>query len=268
MKSNAKNAITYILLASVAVIWGFGFVFMKQVLAYISPALLSMIRFLISAVVMLIIFFKPIVKLTKRQWLSGIIAGLVMTVGFALQTYGMALTSASNAALLTGLNIVMVPFFAWVFYKKRPPLKSFIAAVCAFFGIAFLSFGGLSKLNVGDLLCFLCAVAFAIHFIVLGKITKDADTNALTFVQMLTATVVFTFIAFVFDFQAVKASTFDKSLIFPMFSLCIFSTGYAYIVQTGAQKTVPPSRVSLILSCESVLGAIFTVLMGLETFTW
>lgn len=256
------------MLAVVAVVWGFGFVFTKQVLYFITPAMLNIFRFSISAIVMFFLFAKKIVKLTKRQWLNGIFAGIIMASGFGFQSYGIALTSPSNAALLTGLNVVMVPFFAWALYKKRPPIRSFLAAVLAFVSISFLSFGGISKINIGDLMCFFCAVAFAVHYVVLSKITKDADSSALAFVQMLTAAIIYVFIGTVFDLDALKSSSYDNSLLLPMFSLCILSTGFAYVVQTNAQKVVPPSSVSLILSCESVLGAIFSVIMGLDAFTW
>lgn len=264
---NKKRIMTF-MLASVAVVWGFGFVFTKQVLDFITPAMLNICRFSLSAVVMFFLFAKKIVKLTKRQWLNGIFAGIIMASGFGLQSYGINVTSPSNAALLTGLNVVMVPFFAWAFYKKRPPVRSFFAALMAFASISFLSFGGFSKINIGDLMCFLCAVAFAVHYVVLSKITKDADSSALAFVQMLTAAIIYIFIGTVFDLDALKSSSYDNALLFPMFSLCILSTGFAYVVQTNAQKVVPPSNVSLILSCESVLGAIFSVLMGLDAFTW
>lgn len=268
MKESNKKKMIYVLLAAVAVIWGFGFVFMKQVYAYISPAMLNICRFAISAAVMFPVFFKKIIKLNKKQWLNGVFAGFFMALGFGLQAYGMRITSAGNSALLTGLNVVMVPFFAWIFYKKRPPIKSFAAAIIAFSGIAFLGFGGFARLNFGDLLCFFAAIAFAMHFIILDKITKNADSSALAFVQMLTCTVIFLFIGLVFDMEDLKACTYDNSLLFPMFSLCVLSTGFAYYVQSMAQTIVPPSKVSLILSCESVLGAIFAVLVGQDSFTW
>lgn len=268
MTEKKKKSVLYILLASVAVIWGLGFVFMKQALAFISPAMLNVARFSAASLLMFALYFKRIIRLNKKQWLLGAGAGLVMAAGFGLQSYGTQLTSAGNSALLTGLNVVMVPFFAWIFYKKRPPVKSFAAAVIAFSGISFLGFGGFSKINAGDLLCFLCAVAFAVHFIIIDKISKKADTAALAFVQILTCAVVFAFIGLVFDFESLKSSTFDKSIIFPMLSLCVLSTGYAYVVQTAAQKLIQPSKVSLILSCESVLGAAFSVLMRLDQFTW
>lgn len=268
MKENRKKNLLIFLLATVALVWGLGFVFTKQVLNYMSPAMLNICRFVLSSVILLVLFFKKIVKLTKKQWLSGVFAGLIMSLGFGLQTYGVNLTSPSNSALLTGLNVVMVPFFCWAVYKKRPPKKAFASAILAFSSIAFIGVKGFSKLTLGDLLCFLCAVAFAMHFIVLDKITKDADPTALAFVQMLTGAVIFTFIGLVFDFQSLKASTYDDSLILPMFTLCILNTGYAYWVQSNAQTIVSPSTTSLILSCESIIGAIFSVILGLDEFTW
>lgn len=257
-----------ILLFTVAIVWGFGFVFTKMVLECFSPALLNLLRFTVSAVVLFILFFKKIIALKPKDWAIGALTSLFMTLGFAFQTYGINSTSPSNAALLTGLNLVMVPFFAWIFYKKRPPIKAFVVAILAFVSISFLSIKGLSTINIGDLLCFLCAISFAIHFIVLSKTSLLIDPSALAFLQMFFAAVFFAVVGFVFDYKAMVTFTFNNKLIFPLISLCLLSTCYAYIIQTRAQRIVAPSKVSLIMSTESLLGTFFSVLLGFEKLTW
>ena len=267
-KYSKQEKIYTALLFSVAIIWGFGFVFTKTVLRFMSPSLLNIIRFSIASVIMFCLFFKKIIRLKAKDWLWGSLAGLLICAGFALQTYGMNLTSASNGALLTGLNLVMVPFFAWIFGKKRPPIKAFFAAVIAFGSIALLSINSASKLNIGDLLCFLCAVAFALHFIVLSKISKIIDAGALAFMQMFYPMIFFYIIGFGFDFSSLSTFTYDKSMLLPLFSLSVLSTAYAYIIQTRAQVFVNASKTSLIVSTESLFGAVFAVLLGLDAFSW
>lgn len=267
MKESGKKNTMLLLLASVAVIWGFGFVFTKQVLAFLSPPMVNVFRFGTAAVIMFVLFAKKIVKLNKRQWLNGIFAGLFMAAGFTLQTYGMVLTSASNAALFMGLNVVMVPFFWWALSRRRPPFKSFAAALLAFASLSVVTFGGVSRVNLGDLLNFLSAVAFALHYVILDRIAKGTESAGLAFVQVLTAAVVSGIVGLA-DLGAMRSCVYDKSIIFPMFVLCVLNTAFAYYVQSTAQKFVPPSAASLILSCESVLGAVFAVAVGMEPFVW
>lgn len=208
------------------------------------------------------------VKLTLKQCLSGVLAGILIVISFGCQTYSMVYTSSTNSSLMTGLYVVMVPFFVWAAHRKRPPIRAFVAGFLGFASIAFLAFGGLSKLNFGDLLAFFCAIGFAIHYLVLDKATKNAPAGALTFVQMITAAVLFVVVGFSIDGKAMLNSTFPKSIFLPLFTLCVLNTAFAYIVQTRAQKTIDASKVSLVLSFESTLGAVFSVIFGADKFTW
>lgn len=252
----------------VTVVWGLGFIFTKQVLPFVSPALLNVLRFSVAALITFILFFKQVLKLTFKQWLSGIFAGILIVVSFGCQTYSLVYTSATNSSLMTGLYVVMVPFFVWATHKKRPPLRAFIAGFLGFASIACLAFGGVSKLNFGDLLAFICALGFTVHYLVLDKATKTTPVGGLTFVQMLTSALLFVVVGFVVDGEAMLKSTFPKSILLPLFTLCVLNTAFAYIVQTRAQKSIDASNVSLVLSFESTLGAIFAVLVGDEPFAW
>ena len=70
------------------------------------------------------------------------------------------------------------------------------------------------------------------------------------------------------DGKAMLNCSFPKSIILPLFTLCVLNTAFAYIVQTRAQKTIDASKVSLVLSFESTLGAVFAVILGGDKFTW
>lgn len=268
MTDKNREKLMIILLFSVALVWGLGFVMTKIVLENIKPAMLNILRFSVASVIMFCLYYKKIIRLKWKEIGYGALTSVFMSLGFGLQTYGMLYTSPSNSALITGLNVVMVPFFAWIFYKKRPPVKAFISAFLAFISISLLSFRGFSKINFGDLLCFLCAVCFAIHFIILSKTSKLVDAHALAFLQMFFASIIFIIVGFAFDREALYTNTFNKSVIFPLIMLCLFSTCYAYIIQTNAQKYVAPSKASLILSTESLLGSVLSVIFKLETFSW
>ena len=127
---------------------------------------------------------------------------------------------------------------------------------------------GISGLRKHCVSGFFCAVGFAVHYLVLDKATKSTPAGALTFVQMLTAAVLFFVVGFIVDGKAMLNCSFPKSIILPLFTLCVLNTAFAYIVQTRAQKTIDASKVSLVLSFESTLGAVFAVILGGDKFTW
>lgn len=263
-----QQNIMIVLLFAVALIWGLGFVLTKQLLDYLSPMLINILRFGIATVIMFCLYFKKIIRLKWKEIGIGAVSSIFLTIGFVLQTYGIKFTSTSNSALLTGLNVVIVPFFAWILYKKHPPIKSFVAAIIAFLSIALLSFGGVSQINIGDLLCFLCAISFAMHYIVISKTSSLVDTSALAFLQMFFATLAFIIIGFVFEPQAIITSTFNSSVFLPIIILGVFSTCFAFVIQTTAQKYVSPSKTSLILSTESTFGAILAVILKMDAISW
>lgn len=267
MDKNREN-LMIILLFTVALVWGLGFVMTKLALENISPIMLNILRFSIASFIMFFVYFKKVITLKLKEIAYGALTSLFMALGFGFQTYGMMYTSASNSALITGLNVVLVPFFAWLFYKKHPPFKAFFSAILAFLSISLLSFRGFSKINIGDLLCFFCAISFAIHFIVLNETSKIVDSSVLVFLQLFFSSIIFIFIGLLFDRKGLTANNFNKDIVFPLIMLCLFSTCYAYIIQTNAQKFVSPSKVSLILSTESLIGSVLSVAFGLEAFSW
>ena len=81
------------------------FVFIKDVLDVIPPLAFVGWRFLIGAVVLLALG-RPV---GRSIWRDGTIARAILFIGFATQTIGLELTSASNSGLITDLYVVFTP---------------------------------------------------------------------------------------------------------------------------------------------------------------
>ena len=92
-----------VLLLSVAIIWGYSFTTMKDALDTIPVFELLYVRFLPAALVMLVIFRKRIAAhLNARNLIVGLSMGALMWAAYALQTVGLAQTTAGKNAFLTG----------------------------------------------------------------------------------------------------------------------------------------------------------------------
>lgn len=154
---------------------------------------------------------------------------------FGCQTYSMVYTSATNTSLMTGLYVVMVPFL----FGRRTNTSADPRIRRGISGLRKHCVSGFRRLVETELRrpsCVFCALGFAVHYLVLDKATKSTPAGALTFVQMLTAAVLFFVVGFIVDGKAMLNCSFPKSIILPLFTLCVLNTAFAYIVQTRAQR--------------------------------
>lgn len=265
MKTKNKKIISELSLLSVALIWGAGFIVVKNSLDYITPLWLLAARFSVAAVAITFIFFSKIKKVNRGSLLAGFVCGVFVYFAFAFQTLGVQKTTASKNALLTSAYVVLVPFIFWIMMRTRPKIPQIIAAFLCFTGIAMLMFNGsFGKINIGDAYTLICGVLFAFQISLLGIYSKKYDPVALTIVQMVTCGVISVVIAVIFE--DVPKNLGGNSLASILY-LGLLSTCFAYLVQTVAQKYTPPSHASMIMSLECVIGCILSVIIFKDTFT-
>src|SRR6185437_1343545 len=94
-------------LVGLAVIWGSTFVVIKEALTGISPLLFIAARFLIPAAILFPLYRR---RMKRSAIPGGLLVGLLLFIAFELQTEGLARTTPSKSAFLTGLSIPLVPF--------------------------------------------------------------------------------------------------------------------------------------------------------------
>ena len=157
---NKKSLYADLSLVLVALIWGSGFVATKKALAHTTPYYLLAIRFIISFLIMAVVFFKKLKKMNFKDFKAGAVIGLFLFLGFATQTVGLNYTTAGKQAFITATNVVMVPFIYWGISKKKPDIYEVIAALLCFAGIGILSVDSGCKMGYGEFLTFLCAIFF------------------------------------------------------------------------------------------------------------
>ncbi len=266
-KTKSNQALASLALVLVAVIWGSGFIATDLVIAaFWTTNQIMATRFSVAAVVMLLILRDKLKASTKREVFGGMIAGVLLYVGFFLQTQGQGLTTVSNTAFFTATNVVMVPFLSWPVMKRKPQLKTVLLTLLSLAGVAVLSYsdGGFS-LNIGDILVLLCALAFALHITFLEKAGRGTDASIINFFQIATAAVI-SVIVFLLDPQALSDFSFNQGIL-PVIYLALFSTCLCYFLQTKAQQYLTAAVTGVILSLEGFFGSSFSVLLGLEDLT-
>ncbi len=179
-------------LLMVAVIWGTGFIATEYAIkSNLGTPTIMAVRFTVAALIMLAFAVKELKSLSKKQWLHGIGAGVLLFAGFYSQTYGQGFTSVSNCAFLTATNVIMVPFLVWAITKKRPATKIFLLALLTLLGVGILTFDPSEgiHLGIGDSFALLGALMFAGHIAYLGTFAEDVPAKALTEIQLAVAAI-------------------------------------------------------------------------------
>ncbi len=269
MSSNKfKSASPKALLAliSVSIIWGSGFIATEQVIrANWSTGLVMFSRFSLAALIMGLVLRKKLKFSNKGEIKAGAIAGLLLFLAFFNQTKGQAGTTVSNAALLTALNVLIVPFLAKIWLKKNLSFAVLGYCFLAFVGMLVLSYSeGKFSLNPGDYLVILCAFLFAMHITALEKFSSGTDSSRLCFYQLLFAAI-FSFLTYIVNPEKQVGFSFGDGFLSVVY-LAAMSTCLCYFLQTWAQQYLPASLTAVVLCLEGLFGSLFSVVLGYEVF--
>jgi drug/metabolite transporter (DMT)-like permease len=245
-------------LVGVAAIWGGTFVLVSDTIArYPMYAFLAW-RFGVAAVAFALFYPRVLRRLDRPNLSHGLLAGVFLSAGYIFQTWGLdgaTRTTPARAAFLTGLYVIFTPLMQAVVLRKRPRRSTLLGAGIALVGLAILSGAGLSGGGwvLGDTFVVVCAIAYSIHMIVLGSTREHHDISALTLVQLATVTVVCTVISAVREHAPLPR---DPAVIGAILVCGVLASALAFVIQTWAQKKLPPARVALILVTEPAFGGL------------
>lgn len=252
-------------LIAVTVIWGGGFVASDMALESLRPFQIMTVRFLLASVIMGAAGVRELKGVDFKEVRAGILMGCALFIGFSFQIVGLQYTTPSKNAFLTALNVVMVPFIAFVILKKKISIKSIIGAVMAIVGVGLLSLEKNLTLGIGDALTLVCAAGFAFQIFLTSEFVKKYRAVVLNFVQMLTAVALSLASLVLFGETEFRVSV--KGWLSVLY-LGVVSTALCYLLQTASQRYVDETKAAIILSMESVFGTLFSILILHEQVTF
>jgi len=242
-----RPLIAYVALAVAAVLFGVTFVVIKQAVVILPPMAFVGWRFLIGALALLILAFPRRLGI----WRDGLLSGALLFAGFALQTEGLARTSASNSGLITGLYVVFTPLLAAIVGRSKLSGWALSGTGVAFVGLALLTLQQGVLLSTGDLLTVGCAVAFAAHIVVLSRVVARHPVVPFTAVQLLVTAALALTVSYVREGLPLPSMDVLPALI--MTGLAV-SAG-AFLLQVWSQTVVGPTRTAVMLSLEPAVAA-------------
>ncbi len=244
-----------------AAIWGATFIVTKGALAVVDPVVMVAIRFAISAALLLPWVLSRKVKTAHMR--EGFFLSLFLAALYLTQTTGLLYTSASNSGFITGLFIIFIPVFMFLFRREKPAKMQWLSAALAIAGMWLLT-GGVSGVNLGDALTLAAAAAYSAHLIVTDKYVKaQADTVLLAFHQFWMVAALSLAIALL---QGAPLAVNGAGGWWVIIFLAVFPTLTAFFIQMLAQKHSEPFKVGIIFTLEPVFAAVFAWTWGGEEF--
>lgn len=196
--------------------------------------------------------------LTRRELVGGFACGAALATATALQQAGIALSGASKASFLTALYVVFVPIAGALLFRRRVSARILAAVFIAVLGVGLISLNGSLVPTVGDALLLLCSVLFCAQILLVDHFLPVSDGVRLSMVQFATCTVLNGVFALALEPVSLAAVW---AAILPLAFLGVMSSGCAYTLQILGQRYCPPAPAAILMSTESLFGALGAALL-------
>lgn len=254
------------LLLGVAAVWGASFLSAKELVSLVGLTPTLALRFIVAALALGVICLVRGEHLPRgRALVVALALGGSQAAIIGLETWGVSLTSATNAGLLISLALVMTPLVESIAARAWLPRSYFVAAVGAVAGVALLvSAGGFRTPTAGDLLVIAAAMVRALHVTASARLLRSRSDSTLgvVMIQMLVCAGLFT---------AGTATALPGAIVrldaggwFDMLFLGLFCSVFAFVAQLWAVRRTSASRASILMGTEPVWALAVGVILAAE----
>jgi drug/metabolite transporter (DMT)-like permease len=240
---------------AVAVVWGASYPVTKGALAFASVLVLIFYRFVATACVMGLAARRELVSAPRSDLLRGAVLGTILAAIFVAEIAGVALTSATNAALVISLCTLFTPFLDHGLSRRLPPAIVVVGAGVACIGVGLLV-GGVTAWTLGDGLILLAAGLRAVMVVSTKRLMSARPFSSVALTAVQSATVAAAALLALSLTQGLGAlvvragASFWISIAF----LSLFCTVAAFYVQNAAVRRTSPTRVGFLMGTEPLFG--------------
>ncbi len=250
-----------LILSFTAIIWGITFVFQKLAVDDLGAFSFNAIRFALGT---LVIFPFALIgkvrekkkeKTDKKNYLYGILLGIVFCIASNLQQFAFSYTSTGKIAFITALYMFFVPILGYIFIKKKVSKLTWLCVILGFAGMYLLCINKDDKLSFGkgETLALACAVFFAVQILMIERLSAKINGVKLSLIEMTTGALISAVLMLVFEKPTIQSIT---AAIPSLLYAGIMSCGLAYTLQIVGQKYTESTIASIIMCTEAVFATI------------
>ncbi len=266
---------------TVAVIFGFSFIFTKEALNYLAPFQLLGFRFAVAALVLTLLQLTRVIRLDFsgkpiKQLL--LLSGFQPLMYFICETIGVKLTSASEAGMMIAVIPVVATIFGAVFLKEHPSRIQTLFILLSVSGVLLiLAMQGALALNshfLGIMVLMGAVISAAAYNILSRKNSQQFSSLEITYVMMWVGAIVFnlmgftqaiiTQVALVDYFQALLNGIAYRGVLY----LGILSSVVAFFLLNYSLANLKVSQAVVFTNLTTIISVMAGVLILKENFFW
>mgnify|MGYP001438505289 FL=1 len=190
MKTNFQRTNYFLILTFGAMLIGFAPIFVKW--STLSSSAISFYRMLLAIPFLFLLNyalnrrFRFTVK-NKKTILYAAIASLAFTTDLTLWHYSMDITSVSNATIIVNSAPIFVAILGFIFFKERLSktfIRSFLITYIGIIGLIYYSNNYINGKVLGDILCLVAALFYAVYLLVIAKLGKENSLNIIFYTTL------------------------------------------------------------------------------------
>ncbi|HVE94708.1 MAG TPA: DMT family transporter [Acidimicrobiales bacterium] len=250
--------------ACAAVLFGSTFLLTKNGVEDASPSAFLAARFLGGSIAILGVAVARGRRHYPSRGIAGpaVACGVVLSAGYALQTIGLQYTASSTSAFITYLLVIFVALLAAILHRAVPAPTVLAGLVVATAGMWLLTggtggAGDAAGFGRGEVLTLGCALAYAVHILLLDRYSRRFDTAWFTGLQLLVVGLLCLGPGF-----AQGGYSFSASTWFAAGATGLGASAIALTLQIGGQRRLGPTRTAVLLMLEPVTAAVLGYLVG------
>ncbi|HEX3015859.1 MAG TPA: DMT family transporter [Desulfobacteria bacterium] len=269
-RNSSLGEASYLLAVVAAVlIWSTSFAATKIAYTTFAPFTLGVVRCMLATLVLLLVLVvkRQFIIPTPQDLVSLAIGGLFgITLYFALENVGLKLTTASNAALITGAFPALTTLLELIFYHTKISGVKALGIGLAIIGVYQIAEksagtpGG--QLLLGNLLLIGSGIVWAFYSFSTRSVVKKYPLVVISFYQTLAGTVLFIPLALTERTQW-QLPTLASLMAFLF--LGIVCSAVAFLLYNYGLRKLSASSAAVLLNLMPVFGVIFSVLILKET---
>lgn len=251
-----------ILMAALVIARGTSFMFSKLLLTDMGPLSLLGIRFLLAFIIIFAIFFRYIKKAVKKDpnvIRISVILGAINFLCMASELIGLQYTTSSTCAFIENSAIVIVPVMEAFLLRRAPSWQIIVCSVLTVVGIALITVGsGFDGFGLGEFLCVIAALTFAIAIIINGRSSRIHDSFTIGLLTVGTMGFMAIIAALVFESPYLPNTSEQWMMLIMLVLVC---TCLGFVLQPVAQSRISIQMAGVMFGLNpltaAVLGWIF-----------
>lgn len=255
--------VPHLLLLAMIAIWGGSYAVVKAALDSLSPFALVTLRFWIAVLCLVPFLGRNFAKDLARSRRHGLMAGLVLALGYLLQTTGMNETSASTGGFLAGIIVLLVAVGGASIFRTRFGWRAFVGLLLGLVGIVLVcqgdAGGGARDTPRGIALQIGACVSYSAHILLVSRHGREQPTIAYCMWQLLFVALTATAAAGLDGRFAASEQTplvWTPALLGLVAYLGFLATALGIAVQSRVQHRIPPMPLALLFALQPLFAAL------------